>query len=284
MVNTTYVIDSFTDIPFSGNPAGVYFYESLGGALGCEAGKDALSDGLMLNIAKELGLSETAFIWRTAEAAYFIRYFSPKMEIDLCGHATLAAAQAVFHDNERLDHVEFETGAGLKLSARRNGDEILMRFPAYEMTPAKISAKVLGALLSALGIKDYTELSYHQEMKTLVIEINSAKVLANLAPDFGALLKSHDGLYGVSVTARSQHDNFDFESRYFWPWSGTDEDPVTGAIHCALAPYWSKRLGKTLMRARQCSARGGVMGLELIGGELIIRAQAKIIFKGELFI
>jgi len=275
MTLTTYIIDSFTDVPFAGNPAGVCFC----GALGGEARDDALSDGLMFNIAKELGLSETAFIWPAADGAYFIRYFSPKMEIDLCGHATLAAAKTVFHENPSLEVVTFTTHKGLRLSASRDGVDIIMTLPAYGVTPAEAPP----ALLAALGLNNVVTASFNDDIKSLLLEISDVNVLKNLAPDYAALLASHDGIDGVCVTALSGDDNFDFESRYFWPWSGTDEDPVTGAAHCVLAPYWGARLGRRKMRARQCSARGGSMALELDGASVVITAQAQMILKGCLY-
>jgi len=267
MTLTTYIIDSFTDAPFKGNPAGVCFLH------------DPLDAGVMLSIAQELGLSETAFITPKDAGTYLIRYFSPKMEIDLCGHATLAAAKVVFHENTEQDVIIFTTSKGLNLTTQRAGTEIIMTLPAYGVVPADVPP----ACLNALGLTDYIRASFNAEIKSLLIEIEDVNLLRRLSPDYRALLASHDGVDGVCVTALSDDDTFDFESRYFWPWSGTNEDPVTGAAHCVLAPYWGARLGRHKMRARQCSARGGSMALELSGDTVVITAQAQMMLKGELY-
>ncbi|MEP6343019.1 MAG: PhzF family phenazine biosynthesis protein [Maricaulaceae bacterium] len=266
---TSFIIDSFTDAPFKGNPAAVCFVEG------------ALTPAQMQNIATEFGLSETAFV-QAMEAGFFsIRYFSPKMEIDLCGHATLAAIKALVHAGRVGTSVRFITGAGLELTGDIKGEVIDMHFPVFTTERADAPQ----ALCGALGISGVINAEFCAGIKSLLVEIDDVELLRKLTPDYSALVASHTGIDGVCVTARSDQTGYDFESRYFWPWSGTDEDPVTGSAHSMLAPYWYARLGKTSMRALQCSARGGFMNLNFTPNEgLIISAQAQVILKGELYI
>ena len=263
----TYIVDSFTDQPFKGNPAGV-----------CIA-KDKLSDSEMLLIAKELGLSETAFIGElNGNNEYPIRFFSPVMEIPLCGHATLASSKVLFEKNGQsaLDFVNIQN---LKLPIELNGEFIKMKFPIYNTIPQEVPSE----LLTALGIKEVNNSEYNAETNILLLEIQSAELLKNLTPDFDKLKKSHKEINGVLVTALSSKANFDFESRYFWPWSGTNEDPVTGGTHTFLAKYWATRLNKTKMNSFQCSERTGFMEVELLDEQkMTIQSRAQIVLKGEL--
>ena len=261
----TYIVDSFTEQAFKGNPAGVCLAPS------------PLNETLMQSIAKELNLSETAFVQELAEGTFSIRYFSPVMEIPLCGHATLASSKVLFRDSQ-LDSITFNTCEGLELKVERDGDAIAMVFPVYELESASASPK----LLSALGLSTVTNASFNRETKTLVLEVDSTDVLANLAPDFRALLDSNDSIHGVSVTAASNDGVYDFHSRFFWPWSGGEEDPVTGATHTFLAKYWGDKLNKTKMRSFQSSNRAGEMELELVDDKLLITGRAVIVFEGEL--
>jgi PhzF family phenazine biosynthesis protein len=262
----TLIIDSFTDTPFKGNPAGVCFVES------------ALSDQTMLHIAQELNLSETAFISRLDSNEHFsIRYFSPKMEIPLCGHATLASAKAVFAVYG-LAEVHFRNIQNLDLAVCAYGEQMSMSFPVYQTH----SAEAPVAMLAALGLTAICNVAYNKETNILLLEIASTRELADLNPDFAALLRSHDSINGVLVTAPSGSEGYDFHSRYFWPWSGTNEDPVTGGSQTFLAKYWSDRLGKTRMKAFQASQRSGFMDVELVDGKVLISSQAVIIFQGEI--
>lgn len=265
---TTYIVDSFTNEPFKGNPAGVCILE-----------RD-LEDKQMLSIAKELGLSETAFIKKIEKAnQYSIRYFSPKMEIPLCGHATLAASKVLFEGDEDLNKIHFINVQNLDLLIDKDGEFIKMVFPDYETKPAGAPAK----LLDALGIKKYQNAVYNEETRILLIEINDCQKLRNMKPDYHDLYRSHDSINGVLVTAPSSKADFDFESRYFWPWSGTDEDPVTGGTHTFLTRYWSERLGKSKMNSFQCSERTGFMEVELIENQKIsIKSTARIVLEGKL--
>ena len=266
----TYIVDSFTDESFKGNPACVCLLNH------------GISDDLMLKIAKELNLSETAFVKKLeGTKTYSIRFFSPKMEIPLCGHATLASAKVLFDNNLNMNQINFSNSQKLDLKIVRDNEMIVMEFPVYESVPKNASKE----LLNALGINESILLNseYNDETKILLLEIYNNKILIDLKPDFEALYKSHDSINGVLVTALSNKNDFDFESRYFWPWSGTNEDPVTGATHTFLAKYWSKKLNKTKMNSIQCSERSGFMEVELTKkNTVLIKSTAKIIFEGQL--
>jgi PhzF family phenazine biosynthesis protein len=187
----------------------------------------------MVSITQELNLSETTFIQPLEGSDTFsIRYFSPKMEIPLCGHATLASAKVVFSPYH-LTEVHFINIQKLDLSGRASEGQIIMTFPIYETQPSEAPP----ALLAALGINAINNAVYNAETRILLLEIADPQVPVDLDPDFEALYRSHDGINGVLVTAPSGADGYDFHSRYFWPWSGTNEDPITGGTHTLLAKY-----------------------------------------------
>lgn len=263
---STYIVDSFTDATFKGNPAGVCILKS------------DLPEALMLAIARELGLSETAFIRELKTGDYSIRYFSPKMEIPLCGHATLAASKVLYERNKRLSEIHFFTAQDLDLLIQKKGHAIVMEFPVYDTSPAEAPKE----LLLALGIESIINSAYNAETNILMLEIGDPLLLADLEPDFERLKRSHDTINGVLVTAISKKTDYDFESRYFWPWSGTNEDPVTGGTHTFLTKYWSERLGKTKMRSFQCSKRSGFMEVELTNdSKMTIKSMAQIVLQGK---
>ena len=264
----TYIVDSFADEPFKGNPAGV-----------CILNQTLLNEQMQL-IAKELGLSETAFITQIEEQnKYSIRYFSPIMEIPLCGHATLAASKVLFEIFPEMEKIHFENIQGLDLIIKKSGQAIEMEFPVYDTVPQNAPEE----LLKALGIKEILNSEFNKETSILLLEIESSELLKNLSPDFERLKRSHNSINGVLVTSISQREGYDFESRYFWPWSGTNEDPVTGGTHTFLSKYWSTRLNKKKMNSYQCSERTGFMEVELISDKaLIIKSEAQIVLKGEL--
>ena len=201
------------------------------------------------------------------------------MEIPLCGHATLASAKVNF-STLGLDDVDFLTTQNLELSAHASNGKIVMEFPIYETLPADAPP----ALLAALGVKAVRNVAYNEETHILLLELSSPDEVADMEPDFAALLRSHHSINGVLVTAASGSDGYDFHSRYFWPWSGTNEDPVTGGSHTFLAKYWSSRLGKTKMMSFQASKRTGFMEVEFNEGKLKINGQAVIVFEGRLAI
>jgi PhzF family phenazine biosynthesis protein len=263
----TYIVDSFTTEAFKGNPAGVCLVEQ------------PVSEEKMQLVAKELNLSETAFIHKLGpDHTYAIRYFSPKMEIPLCGHATLASAKVLFETNA-LDEIHFITIQHLDLVVRKQHTDISMEFPVYGLEQATAPPE----LLQALGLSHVEHCMFNRETKILLLEIASAAHLAALSPDYNALLRSHDAINGVLVTALANSDSFDFHSRYFWPWSGTNEDPVTGGTHTFLASYWGKKLGKQKMRSFQASERTGYMEVELVSEtKLLIKSNAVIILEGHM--
>lgn len=265
----TFIVDSFTDKPFAGNPAGVCFTDGH------------TDDDRMLQIAQELGLSETAFVTiAEGSSTVSIRFFSPKMEIPLCGHATMASARVIFQEQQDLKQISFINTQDLVLVASRRRNEIEMAFPVYETVPAEAPQ----ALLDALQITQTKCVVHNEETNILMIEIGSTQALAAIEPDYADLIRSHDAINGVLVTAQSHADDFDFHSRYFWPWSGTNEDPVTGGTHTFLAKYWGGKLNKRKMRSFQSSKRSGFMQVELHRDQLLITGQACIIFRGSLTI
>lgn len=262
----TYIVDSFTKEPFKGNPAGVCFPEHY------------LTEEKMLKIAKEFGLSETAFVQPADKAGiYTIRYFSPKKEIPLCGHATLAAAKIIFKNTDESE-LHFITIKKLDLIVTHRADEIIMEFPVYDT----IETTVPSAMLEALGLIEVTNIAFSPTSKIILLEISDADLLASLKPDFNALLNSYDNINGVLVTAPSNDKEYDYHYRYFWPWAGTNEDPVTGGVQTFLAKYWAERLGKKIMKAFQSSGRTGYMTVELQAEKVLLISQAVIILEGNL--
>jgi PhzF family phenazine biosynthesis protein len=261
----TCIVDSFTHEYFKGNPAGVCFPEN------------ELSDDKMLLIAQELGLSETAFLVNNRKKnSYSIRYFSPKMEISLCGHATLASAKVLFKSTD-ADEIHFTTIENLNLIVTKEGEEITMKFPVYD-TEAAIAPP---AMISALGLKTVSNTVYSPHNRVIVLEIDSAKVLSDLRPDFEALIPSQKGIRGVIVTAPALKDGYDYHYRFFWPWAGTNEDPVTGGVQTFLAKYWSDKLNKKNLRAFQSSGRTGYMNLTMQDEHVLLTSKAVIMFEGD---
>lgn len=256
-----FTIDAFAEQPFQGNPAAVCFLP------------EARDDAFMQAVAREMNLSETAFLV-ARDDGYSLRWFTPAVEIDLCGHATLASAHALWQSG-RLPATEtarFHTRSG-ELLANRRDDHIELDFPATAPAPCAAPnglESALGARACWLGKSRFDYL----------VELDSEAAVRDLDPDFAGLRRL--GVRGVMVTARAQGQEFDFVSRYFAPGSGIDEDPVTGSAHCALAPFWSERLGKTRMTAYQASARGGVVGVRLAGERVYLTGRAVTILRGHL--
>lgn len=262
----TFIVDAFTSERFRGNPAGVCLVES------------AIADQTMLDIARELNLSETAFVTRDGVGGrYDIRFFSPKMEIPLCGHATLAAAK-ILHADASSPKVNFVTKHGVRIPARVDGEKIRIAMPVYEVVAATVPEK----LLQALGLNAIIDARFNLDLGILLLEVADPVVLAALQPDFRCLETSHQGINGVVVTARATDPLVDFTYRYFWPWSGSDEDPVTGGVQTFLGPYWSRKLGRLRLNAFQASARTGVMDIEVSPDKVIISADAVIVFEGRM--
>jgi predicted PhzF superfamily epimerase YddE/YHI9 len=258
-----YQVDAFTDKPFTGNPAGVCVLPGP---------KD---DAWMQNVAAEMNLSETAFLREQADG-FRLRWFTPAVEVELCGHATLASAHTLW-ETGRLDRNEparFHTLSGL-LTAEHRGDGIELDFPVTPDEAAEAPAG-LGEILGAKVVNFRSSRFDH------LIELESEAVVRGLRPDF-TRLKSLP-VRGIMVTSRAASPEFDFVSRFFGPVVGIDEDPVTGSAHCCLGPYWSKRLGKTEMLAYQASARGGVVGVTIAGDRVRLRGKAVTVMVAELVV
>jgi PhzF family phenazine biosynthesis protein len=263
-----YQVDAFTDQPFGGNPAAVCILpEGL-----------PPDDGWMQRLANEMNLSETAFL-RRQEDGYNLRWFTPKSEVDLCGHATLASAHILWEFGllPGNDQARFHTRSGL-LTARREGDWIEMDFPAKLEEPVE----ALPELNQALGVEP-VYLGKNQ-FDYLVVVASEAEV-RNAQPDFGRLQQLP--VRGTILTARSEKADYDFVSRFFAPAVGVNEDPVTGSAHCCLGPYWGKHLGldggtKDELLAYQASRRGGVLRIRLAGERVRLAGQAVTVMSAYL--
>jgi PhzF family phenazine biosynthesis protein len=256
-----YQVDAFTDRPYAGNPAAV-----------CLLDRDASSEWMQA-VAAEMNLSETAFVRRGPDG-YSLRWFTPNIEVDLCGHATLAAAHTLWETGnaQRAEPIVFQTRSGA-LTCSRHADLIELDFPATPAEPAEAPPE----LLEALGV-NATFVGKSKFDKFVLID--SESTLRALSPDFTRLRKIP--MRGVIVTSPSVDPRFDFVSRYFAPGAGIDEDPVTGSAHCCLGPLWSKRLGKNEMTAFQASRRGGIVRVRVGGDRVFLGGRAVTIFAGRL--
>ena len=256
-----YQVDAFTRTPFAGNPAAVCLLP------------EPASEDWMRNVAREMNLSETAFLVRRAQD-YDLRWFTPSVEIDLCGHGTLASAHVLWETGEERpdETLRFHTRSG-PLSASMDGDWIELNFPA---TPV-VTCDVPPGLLEALGA---SATFVGKSVFDYLVEVDNEREVRATAPDMGAL--SRLDCRGVIVTSRSDDPEFDFVSRFFAPATGLDEDPVTGSAHCALGPYWQSRLGKSEFTARQVSERGGDLRVRVDGERVRIAGQAVTVMRAEL--
>jgi PhzF family phenazine biosynthesis protein len=259
----TYFVDAFTSEPFRGNPAAVCFPETL------------LDETLMQQIATEIGFSETAFVHPISEHEYSIRFFTPKKEIPLCGHATLASARIIFDDSNTFQLCFINIG-GIRLDVEKDGDQIKMQFPVYGLENIVVPKPTL----DALGIDTIKASAYSANNRIILIEIEGSEKLENLQPDFNALIKSYSGINGVLVTAQAANGLHDFHYRYFWPWAGTNEDPVTGGVQTFLTKYWAEKLHKIRLIAFQSSARTGIMLTEVKGDKVVISGKAIVVMEG----
>lgn len=270
-----YHVDAFADQLFRGNPAAVCLLNRE-----CE-------DWILQSIAAEMNLSETAFLrTETAEAfmdasRFSLRWFTPKTEVPLCGHATLAAAAVLFYDvGVSTRELLFETMSG-PLTATMELDQMCLNFPANRSTPVSPAP----AILEAMGISKFEEAYISRKSRKLLIHLASEEAVRRLKPNFERLKSIETPeVLGIIATAKGEPP-YDFVSRFFAPWIGINEDPVTGAAHTVLAPYWSKRLGKTKMVAYQVSDRGGEVSMELrMEGRVHLIGRAVIVSKGELLL
>ena len=262
MGDPIYIVDAFAARPFAGNQAAVCFLEEF---------PEAAS---MQRLAAEMNLAETAFVVPRG-GAFSLRWFTPAVEVELCGHATLASAHLLWETGRLTPDAEarFDTVYSGRLTCTRNGGWIEMDFPADPPTECEPPATLLEALgceavAVAKGKYDY------------LVEVASEDAVRSLDPDMRTL--SGIPVRGVMATARGDAD-FDFVSRFFAPGSGIDEDPATGSAHCVLAPYWTPRIGKTgPLHAFQASQRGGTVRVELRGERVLLAGRAHTIVRGEL--
>ena len=263
----TYFVDSFTTEKFKGNPAAVCLPDT------------ALDIDTMQKIATEIGFSETAFIQQITGNTYSIRFFTPKMEISLCGHATLASSKVIF-DTTSFDSIKFINCNNVELFIEKVENKIKMQFPVYDTEEIEVPQLTL----DALGVYEIVNKRYSPKNKIILLEIESATELANLKPDFAALINSYTGINGVLVTAISDSESFDFHYRYFWPWAGTNEDPVTGGVQTFLTKYWAIKLNKTKLNAYQSSLRTGTMSTELLQDKVCILGEAVTVLEGRFIL
>jgi PhzF family phenazine biosynthesis protein len=262
METPLYKVDAFTSQRFTGNPAAVCILD------------EAADEDWMQAVAAEMNLAETAFLFRENDG-FRLRWFTPAVEVELCGHATLASAHVLWEAGYLWteETARFYTLSGL-LTAQMKHGWIELDFPAVPEEEAPSDPM----LISALGVG---EVSYVGRNKyDYLIELGSAAEVRDLKPDL-ALLRQAGGR-GVMVTARDETGEFDFISRFFAPASGIDEDPVTGSAHCALGPYWAAKLQKNELTGFQASPRGGVVQVELAGDRVLLRGQAVTILRGVL--
>ena len=255
-----YQVDAFTEKAFSGNPAAVCILSAPGDPV------------WMQNVAKEMNLSETAFLHKQKDG-FNLRWFTPAVEVDLCGHATLASAHILWETGllPRTEKARFHTRSGL-LTAEYRESGIELNFPAKpeeSAVPPPELPKALGLNPKYIGKSNFDYL----------VEVGSEQTLRSLKPDF-SFLKTLD-IRGTIVTSRASTAGFDFVSRFFAPKVGINEDPVTGSAHCTLGPFWSKKLGKNEFLAYQASERGGVLRVRVVGDRVYLGGGAITVLRGE---
>ncbi len=269
-------VDAFTQEPFRGNPAAV-----------CLLSHD-YEDAILRAIAAEMNLSETAFVtpldtedWKTA-THFSLRWFTPQVEVRLCGHATLATGVVLLNViGVSAPQITFETLSGELVAKRATRGSVLLDFPADPPQPLAPPTAILEALGGATGM---VETLYASQTQKLLVCLEEESQVRALAPDYSRLKAAPvpEIVKGVIVTAASQTP-YDFISRYFAPWVGIDEDPVTGSAHTVLAPYWAARLKKTALDAYQASARGGALHVRLVGDARVeLLGYAVVVLEGNL--
>lgn len=256
-----YLVDAFvTERAFSGNPAAVCLVD------------EPLSASLMQSLANEFNLSETAYLEALPDGQWSLRWFTPQVEVDLCGHATLAAAHALWESGVTdSEHIEFATRSGSLIVARQSAS-LMMSFPRIVTAPiADMPAlqSMVPQLVNAAAAGD-----------DILLEVADQQAVEDFVPDLPAIAALP--CRGVMVTAVGRE--CDFVSRFFAPGVGIDEDPVTGSAHCALADYWSPRLGKTALSARQLSKRGGAIDIELSDSGVALQGQAVTVASGTVLL
>lgn len=262
------VVDAFTDVAYTGNPAAVVWLPET----------EALSNEQQLKIAREFNLSETAFVQPLGDGRFGLRWFTPLKEVEICGHATLATCRALAEWQAWAfgTPARFQTGRQGVLTGARDGAEYVLDFPQIESEPVEVFA-LAGAALGGI-----TVLAAAKSRHSLVLLLDDEAALPTLVPDFALLAQLHP--HGVCVTAKSAAAGVDFVSRFFAPNYGIDEDPVCGSAHCVLGPFWRGRLGKHDLNAVQVSARGGAVRVVCPPNQkrLTLRGHTTITFSGQL--
>jgi predicted PhzF superfamily epimerase YddE/YHI9 len=263
MPQPLYIVDAFTDRAFRGNPAAVCLLD---------APREA---GWMQSVAFEMNLAETTFLVRDGES-WSLRWFTPKVEVDLCGHATLASAHILWETGALPTDrpAAFDTRSG-RLTAVRRGSEIEMNFPAEP----PVEQGDPGDLMAALNAPGAV-VGHKRNRLDYLVELKNEQAVRALAPNMAQLASLT--VRGVIVTARSDAPGIDFVSRFFAPGVGISEDHVTGSAHCCLAPFWGDKLGKRQMVGYQASARGGTVRVTLLDDRVLLAGQAVTVLRGEL--
>jgi PhzF family phenazine biosynthesis protein len=255
-------VDAFSAEPFGGNPAAVIVLPAT------------RDDRWMQRVAMEMNLSETAFLQRRDDGSYSLRWFTPTTEVDLCGHATLASAHVLWETRALplSEPARFHTKSGL-LTATRDAEWIELNFPSTPPSPADAPPGLIAALSVDAGYVGRSRFDY-------LIEVANEDAVRRAAPNFTML--SSLGARGVMITSVASSPGVDFVSRFFAPGSGINEDPVTGSAHCCLTPFWSERLRRTSLTARQLSARGGLLRVRMDGDRVRLAGQAVTVIRGEV--
>jgi predicted PhzF superfamily epimerase YddE/YHI9 len=257
-----FVIDAFADKPFAGNPAAICFLEAW-----------PPNQRLQL-VAREMNLSETAFLVHREDNEFDLRWFTPRVEVALCGHATLASAHALWESGRANDgEIGFHTKSGRLTANPLSTGEIELDFPARPARPCESPMGLLDSLGTQAVAVGRNETDY-------LVEVANEDALRTLRPDFERL--SRVECRGVIVTSRANDPRFDFLSRFFAPQSGVNEDPVTGSAHCCLAEYWGEKLGKSEMLGYQASERGGVVRVTRDSGRVKLAGRTVTVARGEL--
>jgi PhzF family phenazine biosynthesis protein len=259
------IVDAFTDRPMGGNPAAVCLLD----------GDTWPDERWMQGVAAEMNLSETAFLSKRADGAWDLRWFTPAIEVDLCGHATLASAHVLWNENLAPpdEPLAFHTRSGV-LTCHERVDRIEMDFPLRPV----VETDAPSGLIDAIGAKPVS--AWKNAHETYLLEYASTDDVRGITPDFARL--GSDPEWYTCVTAAGGPEGFDFVSRFFAPQAGIDEDPATGSAHCMLADFWMKRSGRTDFRAYQASKRGGVIFARVEGDRVFIGGQAVTVLRGEL--
>ena len=262
MALTITQVDAFTSEPFGGNPAAVCLLPAPAEA------------AWMQRVAREMNLSETAFLVRREDGQFDLRWFTPAVEVDLCGHATLASAHVLWEEGHLPpgEPAVFHTRSG-RLSAEQRGEWIEMDFPAEPAEPALAPDGLAAALGVEPGYIGRNRFDY-------LVEVDTQATVERLTPDYARLAEVETR--GFIVTARAESEGVDFVSRFFAPKTGIDEDPVTGSAHCCLGPYWQSRLGGNTFTARQVSERGGLVKVAVHGQRVVLSGQAVTVLRGTL--